>query len=410
MKKRMMVVVDYLLLSLHNHCAIIAFIITLIGACGLDTPYFWLWMSLWSVPVYLYITRTSVAKILPFFILQLLPVAIVFFIKVPVWLRLMILFLVVFYVISSIKVRFEEIPTELSIPPLLSIVLIGGTYIAEDFLLNYDWDFYYLLMAFVCIVSYIFHLFLEQYMSFVYVNKNTASNIPEKEMFVSGLKQTIAYVACGITIMLLTINVEWLPFLLSILGRGVRVVVRFLFSFVNLETPVETEIMKPEQSGMNGGMGFLPQGEAHPFWILLEKIAMIAFWIGLAVVIVKGMIKGYRYLRSHFRKLEYSHNPIQSGPDIRESCEIEHTDGERLRWFSFLNNTEKVRKMYRKRVLKHKDLIVGETLSKDLEYLTAKECCDKISADVLKEIYEKARYSSESITADDVRSVKASMK
>ena len=66
--------------------------------------------------------------------------------------------------------------------------------------------------------------------------------------------------------------------------------------------------------------------------------------------------------------------------------------------------------MYRKRVLKSKALIVGTSGNKELEYLTAKECCDKISADSLKEIYEKARYSNASITADDVRTVRTSIK
>jgi hypothetical protein len=101
---------------------------------------------------------------------------------------------------------------------------------------------------------------------------------------------------------------------------------------------------------------------------------------------------------------------ITGNQDIRESCEIEMRNGEERNWFSFLNNSEKIRKMYRKRILRNKSSIVGDLSAEELTYLTAKECCDKIHADRLKLIYEKARYSNETITAEDVKIVKAAEK
>ena len=41
-----------------------------------------------------------------------------------------------------------------------------------------------------------------------------------------------------------------------------------------------------------------------------------------------------------------------------------------------------------------------------LKYLTAKECCDKLSEQKLKLVYEKARYSEQTISAEDVRMAK----
>ena len=35
--------------------------------------------------------------------------------------------------------------------------------------------------------------------------------------------------------------------------------------------------------------------------------------------------------------------------------------------------------------------------------MTAKECCDRLSEQDLKRIYEKTRYSTEDISAEDVR-------
>ena len=37
------------------------------------------------------------------------------------------------------------------------------------------------------------------------------------------------------------------------------------------------------------------------------------------------------------------------------------------------------------------------------EYMTAKECCDRLAEQNLKQMYEKARYSIEDISAEDVR-------
>lgn len=405
MKKRAIEIASDLLLSFQNHCAMAAIAMTLTGVCGFDTPLLGLWIALWGIPVYLYVTRLRVQNFFGFFFVQLLPVVVACVVKAPTGLKLIILCMTVFYVISSIKVRFAEIPAEMVFMPVVSVCIIGGTYIVEDFFLAKGWGKHYLFLAFLYLIIYFFYYFLSRYLSFVLVNKNSASNIPELEILVSGMKQTGVYVTCGITIMLLSVNIEWLSYIIGVLGRGILAVIRFFVSFLVLDT---TEPEKtPQAQGNSGGMeGFLEKGEAHPFWIFLEKVVMAAVLIGMVVLVIVGIIKGYQFLRKNFRKIEKKHQEMQDGIDIRESCEIESAGGERLRWFSFLNNTEKIRKIYRKRVLKNKSLIVGEAGSKELEYLTAKECCDKISADSLKAIYEKARYSNESITAEDVRLVK----
>ena len=127
-------------------------------------------------------------------------------------------------------------------------------------------------------------------------------------------------------------------------------------------------------------------------------------------MIIKGVGAAYRYLKNNYRTADNKSYRIQSGPDIRESCEIEQNDRTPRQRFGFLNNAEKIRKIYRKHVLKNEKNIVGEDGTRQLLYLTAKECCEKLSADCLKVAYEKARYSNESVTSEDVKAVKISMK
>ena len=409
MKKRAIEIGCDLLLFFKNHCAIVAIAMTLTGVCRYDAPLFGVWMTLLGIPLYLYITRKKVQNFFLFFFVQLLPVAVACMISAPIGIKLIALCMTVFYVISSIKIRLAEIPQEVVFMPVVSIAIFGGTHIIEEFFLKNGWGYYYFFLTFLYVIAYFFYYFLERYLNFVLVNKNSASNIPEAEIFRSGMKQTGVYVACGVAIMLLCVNVEWLSYIIRLVGRGLLAVIRFFVSFLVQDT-VKPETTQQAQGNRGDMAGFLEKGEAHPFWIFLEKVLMAAVFVGIIAAIIVGLVKGYQFLRKNFRKIEKKHQEVQNGLDIRESCEIERGSGERSRWFSFLNNTEKIRKMYRKRVLKSKALIVGTSGNKELEYLTAKECCDKISADSLKEIYEKARYSNENITADDVRNVRASIK
>ncbi len=412
MKKRAIQMGCDLLITIYNHCIIVAALMTFIGACGFETPYFWLWMSLWIVPVFLYITRKNIQNILLFFAVQLLPIAVVFLLKLFIGIKLLVLFVTIFYVIASIKVRYSEIPTELAFIPVFSVTVLGITYIMEGLWLKRNWGHYYLILALIYMTTYIFQLFLERYISFLVVNQSSASNIPEKEILVSGLKQTCVYVACSITIMFLSMNVEWLSFILGIIGRVLRVAARFLLSFIKPGPIEETEIVEEiTETAMNKGGGmFLEPGAPHPFWAFLDKVAIAAFFIGSAILIVKGIGAAYRYLKNNYRATDKKSYQIQSGPDIRESCEIERNDRTPRQRFGFLNNAEKIRKIYRKQVLKSEKIIVGEGGTRQLAYLTAKECCEKISAGSLKAAYEKARYSNEGVTSEDVKAVKISMK
>ena len=92
-----------------------------------------------------------------------------------------------------------------------------------------------------------------------------------------------------------------------------------------------------------------------------------------------------------------------SKQDVREKCTVERVLDRRKRHSLFLSNREKIRKLYRSRIWKQKWFLIGDENPRKLEYLTATECCDKLSDNALKYVYEKARYSSEKITGEDVK-------
>jgi len=203
--------------------------------------------------------------------------------------------------------------------------------------------------------------------------------------------------------------VGWLAYIMSWLGKGLLAVIRFLVSGISGKEPEEIEPSVMESAPQDMGGMFAEEGKTALIWIILEKILMAAIGVLMIGLVVLGIVMGFRYLWKYFHAGSKKEDEVlQSGIDIRETCIIEKKQKEASDWLSFLKPREKVRKIYRKQILKHKKEIIGENSPENLEYMTAEECCEKISSEDLKLIYEKARYSSEEITSEDVKRIKLS--
>ena len=135
--------------------------------------------------------------------------------------------------------------------------------------------------------------------------------------------------------------------------------------------------------------------------IVLLCIAIVIGFI-LFLYYVYYVIKGLE--GSNFRKKK--NEKLAENEDVREYCGFEKKSDKQAGNFIFRSNREKIRRLYRKKVAKHKQEIIGEKEPQHLNYLTAKECCDKLSEQKLKLAYEKARYSEETITTEDVKFAK----
>ena len=412
MKHNMIKTGKELLVTQMNHWVLVAIAVTIMGLFGYENPQVWLWAVWGVIPVWLYMVRTKVQNFFLFFFLHVVLPAAVIFLPMTLWVKLLILGITLFYVIWSVKIRLSEQTDESGVfAPAFSVVAIGAMSLIQGAFGQSGWDRYYMLAIFIYLISYFIYYFVSQYIRFLIVHESTTANIPEKAIFFSGMKQTLAYTAGGMLLLILTANIEWLSYVVSLIGNGLLAMIRFIVSFINFKAP-ETEQGTPAEQAPLGDMeGLMEAGEAHIFWIILEKILMAAVGIGFILLIVFAIVKGYQYLWTAFHKAgNQKEAEVQDGQDIRERCTIEKSKNASLQFFSFLNNRDKIRRVYRKRVLKSKDSIIGDLHSGELEYLTAKECCEKISADGLRAIYEKARYSEEQITAEDVRMVKAAGK
>lgn len=296
-------------------------------------------------------------------------------------------------------------PQKILFPPLF-IVFLQLMSMLERIMKKNDWQIYYFVIAFVYFLGYFLCYFLKQYINFLTLNKSSASNIPEEDMLQSGIKQTFVFGCISTIVLLLTINFDWVKKIADSLWIWFLQLLGYVFSGIETPPPPE-EFPMEDINQATSGIGNAVDREMFPVF-MQETVKTVV--IGVVFVAFVGgcillLLLVYEFIKKYFTPLKRKHKQkvIQNNEDIREYCGVEKNKSKKEFSFLFLNHREKIRKLYQRKVIKRKDELVGEKAQKQLEYMTAKECCDRLSEENLKVMYEKARYSAEKISAEDVR-------
>ena len=314
-----------LLIILMNHLALIGFAMTVMGLFGQEQHYIWLWGILVAVPMVLYYVRVKIKNFLLFFALHLiLPVIAL---MVPVWIlpKIILLVIVLIYVVWSVYIRLRsKTMGEGVLKPLLVISVLGALTLVENLNNKMSWEWIYIALAMVYLAGYFIYNFINQYLRFLTVNESSAANIPEREIFSSGMKQTFLFMLGSVVVLFLTANVGWLAYIMSWLGRGLLAVIRFLVSGISGEEPEEIEPSVMESAPQDMGGMFAEEEKTALIWIILEKFLMIAIGVFFIGLVVFGIVMGFRYLWKYFHAgFKKEDEVLQSGIDIRETCIIE---------------------------------------------------------------------------------------
>lgn len=413
MKRKTIEIVKEILYTFMNHWVIMMLAVTVMGLFGKEETGIGLWLAMWVVPLCLYFARAFVGNFFLFFLIHLIWPAIVVLSPVALLEKVLMMAIVLIYMVWSLKIRLTEKngkDDSLFVSPVFSICVLGVLALMENFLCKKGWQNYYVAAILIYLGCYFVHHFIAEYLRFLRVNESSATNIPEREIFFSGLKQTLLFAGICLVVLLLTANIEWLASILSVVGRGLKALLTWLLSgeMEYSETTV-TQTMEQMQGNMMDGMS----EDTEPFfiWVLLEKIVLFLVPIAIIALVVFSAVSIFRFLWRRFHEERVrEEKKVQDSRDVREALVIESEKKDRAGLFSFLNNRQKVRKLYKKRVLKSKEDIIGALNTEDLEYMTARECCDKIAAENLKKVYEKARYSDAEITAEDIKLLKSAEK
>lgn len=278
----------------------------------------------------------------------------------------------------------------------------------------YEWDNYYISVLIAVFGMYFLSSYLESYMNFLLVNESSTGHIPEKEIFTSGSLMAFFYVAFAMVVLFATSHIGWLRTLLHVIKELLFMILRFLFSLFPESHPDIPEIEESQQ--MSGEVMELPPPE-EPFflWQLLEVIAVIAILAGMMYALYRFLKYAIAFVRSRmaYRLKKEEYTASERVVDIREKCTTEHKSREKKRdLFGFLSPQERIRRLYKKHITASKRLrdIVPGNHDSDPALLTAREWGILLEEDNMPEIYEKARYSGETCTADDYRRMRQACK
>jgi len=409
--------VQDMMIMIMNHLFLSVFAIGIVGLFKEKSLHLEKWWLAFLYPLAFYAVRLWVKHLIPFLVLHLLIPATVFCLPFGLLFKLPIFVMGFIYALVSMNIQYrDDVDVDYFMSPMGVIGVMGVASLVDYFIAKNGWEQQYLIMAVIYLCMYFVCYFLSQYLFVRVANKSSAGMIPEKAIFRTGMRQTIFFSVGSAAVLLLTANIEWVAYILSWVWKGVYLILATIISWLpkgNEDTGVMEEPVRPNRPKPQlPDVGEMENSILTKFWKLLEQIVLIILVIAIVRVLVVLIKKGWKYLKNNFGLLRRKKvTKDKEVFDLHESCSIEKSERAGTDLFALLSPRERVRRMFRKKVQKNRERIIGKRSESVLGTLTANECCEKLSdwtenADVLARVYEKARYSQDEITAEDVRRAK----
>lgn len=418
-KQNSIMLLRELLVTQMNHWTFFPVYLTIvvilsdISQSGTPKPLFWLLSG--AIPFLFYLARTGLKFIWMLLVhIAVLGIYIVLPFENPV-IKVIQLTLALVYVIYSMVLWVNE--REKKDARILPLLMVGLS-VTCVYLLHHqehrEWDFAIITCLIAVIGLYFIDYYVEQYQNFLTVNQSSAGHIPAQEMFRSGMGLVVGYTGVGILLLSFISNGQWLHTILNVCRVALSLLVRGLQALFPYKDPPGEELAVNEKVDMAGDMtAGLEPGEGFWLWQVLEYVIIFAFLVLFALVLVKGLISLFRLLIKLMKRSEMGKQDITEASvvDVREKCEI--IRGNQLRknftlWN--LNPAERIRHLYKKRLLASQSLLTNGDGKERLNLLTARESGAILEREEFSGLYEKARYSREECSSEDVKRMKSACK
>ena len=405
-----------------NHWMLIPVALTVVGASYRDVtkvgPYFWLWALCGLFPFLFFLIRSKVGVF--FFLLFLHLVAAV---PLPamfwLWGSNMSFYICIFcavgHMIYSFAIYFGTDSSYMKpFHPVVGILLSAFSMIMLHYMKVTGWDIYFVAPLVGSLALYSLTVDIRQYLEFLNVNKNSAGHLPAAEMFRSGFKLVSAFVLIGAFFLLICANIGNYATLWTAFKSNMTRFLRYLFSLLPDGEPKLQEPLTEVDSSMfdlQAQTGELPQ-PGHLSQIL-EIAAYVICGVFLAACMIIALIRLLLFLRVQLSKRIQRRiareEELEPNLDVREKCGIERIPIKRKRLTEVLSPAQRIRKLYKKRVLSSvRELTDGS--QQKLRILTPKECGKRLNEEEMAQIYEHVRYSNSEATADTLRRMKNALR
>ena len=412
MKYKHLEIAEEFLAVVANHWVMVAIFIGIMGNFGETEAFVGMWVAMLILPLYYLLLRKTINNFPLFVVLHLVGPAAAFLVSRGHYtFCTMYVVLAGGYAVASIRNKSSQKgkKTE-AITSTWAIIGFATSMIFQNLFGVKEWSDYYLPLILAYFACYYIYLFLTQYMKFIDFNKNSTSNIPEKEIFTSGFLQTVVYTVGGLGVLFLSGYSGWFTRISSYVGSIITAALRFLIEKFAFSMEIDHSEMPPDDMYRPGEMIENEAPGPVPEW--MDTFMGIFLNVGITIfigVILFLLLRAFTQMWKNFAVNKFSEEMMSAQNEVRESLVVEkreNEDDEKRNFFTFLDSGEKVRKIYKKRVTKEKAAIVGTLDKENLKYYTAKECCDIMDAKNLQNIYDKVRYSNEEVTAEDVKAAK----
>lgn len=411
-------ILNELLTEQMNHWMLYPLMLMVMGISrkmqGMGEPGLLIWLLCGLLPPVFLLIRCSIKHLILFVLLHLAAASVVIavvLIITPMLLleKIVCIICVLGYTLYSLIQRLKNntlYTGAMQLPFAVAVSALSA--LLQHYQGTKDWEQYYLFPLIAEIALYFIVYYIEHYLDFLAMNNSSAGFLPAREMFHSGMGLVLLYTTLGAVILLLGSQFEWVSGILQPIKALFLRFLRFLFSLGGSdEQPMEIPAEGPANTGM-GAMPLPQGGESHWIWKVLEFIVLAAFFLGSLCVVLYLIRKFIQVVRKymHLRFSERTTQTEEDAFDFREKCELERSaDKHRKSLFSALSPKERIRKLYKKKVLQSEEGKAQEDRSL-LGLYTAKEWEKKLETEGMAEIYELARYSGREMTGAEVKKMK----
>lgn len=374
------------------------------------------WVLCSLFPFFFFLIRRAVTHLVPFVLLHLAVAA--FSMLVPVSFpagRILCILCALGYLLYShtLRLKHDELFSNgVHLPAGVGIAAFSAFFV--HYLELRDWDDQSVIALIAVIALYFIIYYIDHYLNFLAVNESSAGFLPAAEMFHSGMGLVLAYTLLAAGILMLSSQFAWLAGILQPVKALLLRFLRFLLSGKGEESEEEIEIpIIEELQNDNADEMTLPEA-TEPFWLwkVLEVIAIAVLIVVISVAVVLSLIKLFQlirqYLNLHLQKELDAES--EDACDFREKCGLEHnSEKKRQSLFNVLSPHERIRKLYKKKLLSSAPRLSEEDRNR-MDIYTAKEWERKLETRGMSDLYEQARYSDRAVTGADVKRMKEACK
>ncbi len=421
MRKEGLVVFREALITQMNH-----WILFLVAVVALDLRVapgasltMWQWMLCSIVPFVFFLVRRYLGNIIIILITHLLALGLFFVMPANSQLEWVILLLyVLLYAVYSVYLKIKtEHQLDTALNPGLAVVLAACCMFLhtwENIGMGH-YEGYFLLPVLIFIGLYFVQFYIAKYQNFIKVNTSSNCHVREGEMFSSGIRQ-VGLVSLAVVVVAGLVGADaWADRIFAIIKEFFVKLFKMLTEGLNIELRVgEGDMSEATDIGtMTDKINefFGGAAETNAFFEKMESI----FSYVLVGVIILGIIAMIFFIIKFIRKLAGERSKKRGGldedeaiNDVREKIDSDAKKRreERKSIFEMLSKREQIRRAYKKEVWANRNEVVVSGNVDLLKAVTAHDYGEKMDRRVLASVYEKARYSEEECTAEDVRLAK----